>query len=84
MRSRLFIAIGIAVASWPLGFWTQEIARAGSDYMVLTTADYEAGISYRAVQSHAPIGLITNPCSYVDNFAATARNSGNSTGERRW
>ena len=71
MRSRLFIAIGIAVALWPLGFWTQEIARAGSDYMVLTTADYEAGISYRAVQSHAPIGLITNPCSYADNFAAT-------------
>jgi len=71
MRSRLLIAIGIVVALWPLCPWTQGIARAGSDYMVLTTTDYEAGISYRAVQSHAPIGLITNPCSYADNFVAT-------------
>src|SRR6202041_2909161 len=71
MRSRLLIAIGIVVALWPLCPWIQGIARAGSDYMVLTTTDYEAGISYRAVQSHAPIGLITNPCSYADNFVAT-------------
>lgn len=46
-----------------------RIARASSDFMVLTTTNYEAGISYRAVQSHVPIGLITNPCSYADNFA---------------
>lgn len=36
--------------------------------MVLTTVDFEAGISYREVQSHAPIGMITNPCSYADKF----------------
>jgi hypothetical protein len=44
------------------------VAQAGSDNMVLTTTDFEAGVSYRSVQSHAPIGLITNPCSYADNF----------------
>jgi hypothetical protein len=44
---------------------------AGSDYMVLTVKDFESGISYRAVQSHAPIGLLTNPCSYADNFVPT-------------
>jgi len=37
--------------------------------MILTVTDYEAGISYRDVQSHNPIGLITNPCSYADNFS---------------
>jgi hypothetical protein len=47
------------------------VVRAGSDYMLLTVTDYEAGISYRAVQSHVPVGLITNPCSYADNFVAT-------------
>jgi hypothetical protein len=45
--------------------------RAASDYMVLTVRDFESGISYRAVQSHAPIGLLTNPCSQADNFAPT-------------
>ncbi len=44
---------------------------AGSDYMVLTVKDFESGISYRAIQSHAPIGLITNPCSQADNFVPT-------------
>ena len=36
--------------------------------MVFSVTDYEAGISYRGVQSHDPIGLIANPCSYADNF----------------
>jgi hypothetical protein len=45
-----------------------QVAQAGSDNMVLTVTDYEAGVSYREVQSHAPIGMITNPCSYADNF----------------
>jgi hypothetical protein len=71
MRKRLLVAIlmAFATASVLLGTW--RIARASSDYMVLTTTDYEAGVSYRTVQSHAPIGLITNPCSYADNFVAT-------------
>jgi hypothetical protein len=41
---------------------------AASDNMALSVTDYEAGISYRDVQSHDPIGMITNPCSYADNF----------------
>jgi hypothetical protein len=45
--------------------------RAGSDCMVLTVTDFEAGISYREVQFHSPIGLITNPCSQADHFVAT-------------
>ena len=57
-----------ATSSWP-GY--SQTVRSGSDYMVLTVRDFESGISYRAVQSHAPIGLITNPCSYADNFAPT-------------
>jgi hypothetical protein len=44
---------------------------ASQDNMILTVRDYEEGISYRAVQSHAPIGWITNPCSYADNFVPT-------------
>jgi hypothetical protein len=36
--------------------------------MFLTARDFESAISYRMVQSHAPIGLITNPCSQADNF----------------
>ncbi|HEY0704542.1 MAG TPA: hypothetical protein VGD60_17345 [Candidatus Acidoferrales bacterium] len=44
---------------------------AAQDNMILTVTNYEAGISYREVQSHAPIGWINNPCSYADNFAPT-------------
>jgi hypothetical protein len=60
----------IAATSFFLPGYSQTV-RAGSDYMVLNVKDFESGISYRAVQSHAPIGLITNPCSYADNFAPT-------------
>jgi hypothetical protein len=45
--------------------------RAGTDYMILTVKDFESGISYRAVESHAPIGLLTNPCSQADHFIPT-------------
>jgi hypothetical protein len=45
--------------------------QAASDYMFLTARDFESGISYRAVQAHAPIGLISNPCSQADNFVPT-------------
>ena len=58
------------------------VAQAGSDKMILTAIDFEAGVSYRSVQSHAPIGLITNPCSYADKFVPTIDwNDG--TGEHR-
>jgi hypothetical protein len=45
--------------------------RAGSDGMYLTSTDFEVGISGRDAQSHDPIGLISNPCSYADNFVPT-------------
>ena len=45
--------------------------RADSKYMFLTVTDYEAGISYREVQWHAPIGHLVNPCAYADHFVAT-------------
>lgn len=46
-------------------------ARAASDYMFLAVTNYEEGNSYRNLQWHSPIGLLTNPCSYADYFAAT-------------
>jgi hypothetical protein len=41
-------------------------ADSGDLMMYLTAKDYEAGISFRDVQKHAPIGMIVNPCSYAD------------------
>jgi hypothetical protein len=41
-------------------------ADSGDLMMYLTTKDYEAGISFRDVQKHAPIGMIVNSCSYAD------------------
>lgn len=71
MKNKLsiFMASLAACAMVLLSPAMSKITWAGSDFMVLTTTAYETGISYRAVQSHAPIGLITNPCSYADNFA---------------
>jgi len=73
MKCKALLAAAILVAIAEAFFLPGNLAtaRAGSDYMALTTKDFETGISYRAVQSHAPIGLITNPCSYADNFAPT-------------
>jgi hypothetical protein len=48
-----------------------RIATAANDYMFLTVKDYEAGISYRQAQWHAPIGHMMNPCSYADRFEGT-------------
>jgi len=66
MKNRLsfLAAILLAVAATTL-FLPGHLrtVRAGSDYMVLTVIDFESEISYRAVPSHAPIGLLTNPCS---------------------
>jgi len=59
-----------------------RIATAANDYMFLTVKDYEAGISYQQAQWHAPIGHMTNPCSYADRFeGAIDWNDG--TGEHR-
>jgi len=59
-----FLAVG-------LGGFSLRPARAESKYMFLTVTDYEAGISYRQAQWHAPIGHLINPCSYADHFVAT-------------
>lgn len=34
--------------------------------MYLTVKDYEAGVSYRDLQHHAPLGMVVNPCSYAE------------------
>src|ERR1700735_1629043 len=64
-------AVLMALLVLRLGGTTLEPARAEAKYMFLTVTDYEAGITYRQVQSHVPIGHIVNPCSYADHFAAT-------------
>lgn len=70
MNSKLLISAAVLAASAAalLLPGQLQLVRAGSDNMVLTVTNYEAGISYREVQSHDPIGMITNPCSYADNF----------------
>ena len=47
-----------AVVFFLLGPGQVPVARAAADNMILTTTDFEAGVSYRSVQSHAPIGLM--------------------------
>lgn len=71
-RDRLRIG-GVLLALLALGVGEVSLqpVQAESKYMFLTVTDYEVGISYRQVQSHAPIGLLTNPCPYADHFAAT-------------
>jgi hypothetical protein len=46
-------------------------AESGAPMMYLTVKNYEAGISFRDVQYHAPIGMIVNPCSYADKLVPT-------------
>jgi hypothetical protein len=70
MNNKLLVAITISV-SIAGALLLPELLRSapsGADNMILTVTNYEAGISYREMQSHDPIGLITNPCSYADNF----------------
>src|ERR1700759_1501974 len=46
-------------------------ADSGAPKMYLTVKDYEAGISYRDVQFHSPLGVVVNPCSYADKLEPT-------------
>jgi hypothetical protein len=70
LRFTATILLVLAAATFfPATHW--HTVHAGSDYMVLTVKDFEFGISYRMIQSHAPIGLITNPCSQADHFVPT-------------
>jgi hypothetical protein len=73
MRSNDFGIKAALMTLLALGFAEMALrsTRAESKYMFLTVTDYEAGISYRQAQWHAPIGQLVNPCSYADHFAAT-------------
>jgi len=46
-------------------------ADSGAPMIYLTVKDYEAGISFRDVQYHAPLGMIVNSCSYADKLEPT-------------
>lgn len=56
--------------------------RAINPAMTLGVTSFEAGISYRDVQWHAPVGMITNPCSQADIFEPTI-DWGDGTGEHK-
>jgi hypothetical protein len=48
-----------------------KAAETGEPMMYLTVKDYEAGVSYRDLQRHAPLGIVNNPCSYADKLEPT-------------
>jgi hypothetical protein len=62
--------------------YTPGIVFAENPLMTLSVTSFEAGISYRDVQWHAPIGLITNPCSQADFFVVSI-DWGDGTGEHK-
>lgn len=70
------LTFGIAYACAP------RTVCAANDAMTLSVTSFEAGISYRDVQWHAPIGMITSSCSQADFFAATL-DWGDGTGEHK-
>src|SRR5580704_6055586 len=71
-RSRLGISLALlALLTLSLGGTHPKATRAEPRYMFLTVTDFEAGISYRQAQSHAPIGQLIIPCSYADHLTAT-------------
>lgn len=67
-RASGWAAVFLAALSWG-GRLRAELN--GADAMYLTVTEYEAGISFRDVQKHAPIGMIANPCSYADSLVPT-------------
>jgi hypothetical protein len=66
---RCVVGLG-AVAVLAAGTWLRA-ADSGASKMYLTVKDYEAGISYRDVQYHSPLGILVNPCSYADKIEPT-------------
>lgn len=59
-----------------------KTAVAENPLITLSVTSFEAGISYRDVQWHSPIGMITNPCSQADFFAVSI-DWGDGTGEHK-
>jgi hypothetical protein len=66
-RGTLSLAVFVAFD----GVMLLRAADSGAPMMYLTVKDYEAGISYRDVQYHSPLGMIVNPCSYADKLEPT-------------
>jgi hypothetical protein len=66
----VLVAAGAAVVSAG-SFAYFRAADSGAPMMYLTVKDYEAGISYRDVQYHSPLGMIVNSCSYADKLEPT-------------
>lgn len=61
-------ALGLAAFVLLAGGVLLRAADSGAPMMYLTAKDFEAGISYRDVQYHSPLGMIVNPCSYADKL----------------
>jgi len=59
-----------------------KTAVAENPFMTLSVTSFEVGISYRDVQWHSPIGMITNRCSQADFFAVSI-DWGDGTGEHK-
>jgi hypothetical protein len=66
---RFVIGFG-AIALLGAGTWLSA-ADSGAPKMYLTVKDYEAGLSFRDVQYHSPLGILVNPCSYADKIEPT-------------
>jgi len=69
-QSRQIGILAALMAVLVCGLFTFRV-RAASTYMFLTVVSYEEGNSYRKLQQHTPIGMLSNPCSYSDYFSAT-------------
>ncbi len=68
MRASGLAAVFVAALSWGGRFRADQ---SGADAIYLTVTEYEAGVSFRDVQKHVPIGMIVNPCSYADTLLPT-------------
>jgi hypothetical protein len=62
----VLIVAGASALALSMAGGTFHAAETGEPMMYLTVKDYEAGVSYRDLQHHAPIGIIVNPCSYAE------------------
>lgn len=81
-RSEFILFATIVLGAWTLEVDAPKIAFAEDPPMTLSVTNFEAGISYRDVQWHGPIGIITSPCSQAD-FLGVSIDWGDGTGERK-
>jgi hypothetical protein len=71
LRVLAVLAVASAAVAAAGSFARFRAADSGAPMMYLTAKHYEAGVSYRDVQYHSPLGLIVNPCSYADKLDPT-------------